>query len=48
MILVRDVFRLKFGAAREALAAFKDVGDARGIRTPGDIHSRPVIVGSAR
>lgn len=28
MILVRDVFRLKFGKAREALAAFKDVGDA--------------------
>jgi NIPSNAP len=28
MILVRDVFRLKFGKAREAQAAFKDVGDA--------------------
>jgi hypothetical protein len=28
MILVRDVFRLKFGQAREALAAFKAAGDA--------------------
>ena len=28
MILVRDVFRLKFGKARDALAAFKDVGEA--------------------
>ena len=28
MILVRDVFRLKFGKARDALAAFKEVGDA--------------------
>ena len=27
MILVRDVFRLKFGKAREALKAFKDIGD---------------------
>ena len=27
MIVVRDVFRLKFGAAREALAAFKEVGE---------------------
>ena len=27
MIVVRDVFRLKFGKAREALAAFKEVGD---------------------
>jgi hypothetical protein len=27
MILVRDVFRLKFGAAREALAAFKEIGE---------------------
>ena len=28
MILVRDVFRLKFGKARDALAAFKEVGEA--------------------
>ena len=28
MILVRDVFRLEFGKAREALAAFKEVGEA--------------------
>jgi hypothetical protein len=27
MIVVRDVFRLKFGAAREALAAFKEIGE---------------------
>jgi len=27
MILVRDVFRLKFGAAREAQAAFKEIGE---------------------
>jgi hypothetical protein len=27
MIVVRDVFKLKFGAAKEALAAFKEVGD---------------------
>jgi len=27
MILVRDVFKLKFGAAREALAAFKEIGE---------------------
>ena len=27
MIVVRDVFRLKFGAAREAQAAFKDIGE---------------------
>jgi hypothetical protein len=26
VILVRDVFRLKFGKAREALAAFKEIG----------------------
>jgi hypothetical protein len=26
MILVRDVFRLKFGKAREAIAAFNEVG----------------------
>jgi hypothetical protein len=26
MILVRDVFRLKFGKARDALAAFNEVG----------------------
>jgi hypothetical protein len=31
MILVRDVFQLKFGQAREAIAAFKSVGNvARG------------------
>ena len=28
MILVRDVFRLKFGKARDAVAAFKEVGEA--------------------
>ena len=28
MIVVRNVFRLKFGEAREALAAFKGVGEA--------------------
>jgi NIPSNAP len=28
MILVRDVFRLKFGKAREAVAAFREVGEA--------------------
>ena len=27
MILVRDVFRVKFGQAREALAAWKEIGD---------------------
>jgi hypothetical protein len=27
MILVRDVFRLQFGKARDALGAFKQVGD---------------------
>jgi hypothetical protein len=27
MILVRDVFRLKFGKARDALAAWKGVGE---------------------
>jgi hypothetical protein len=27
MILVRDVFRLKFGKAREALAAWKEFGE---------------------
>jgi hypothetical protein len=27
MLLVRDVFRLKFGKAREALTAFKAVGE---------------------
>ena len=27
MIVVRDVFRLKFGAAREALAAFNEIGE---------------------
>jgi hypothetical protein len=27
MIVIRDVFRLKFGKTREALAAFKMVGD---------------------
>jgi hypothetical protein len=27
MIVVRDVFRLKFGAAREAQAAFKEIGE---------------------
>jgi len=27
MILVRDVFRLKFGKAREALAAWKEMGE---------------------
>ncbi len=27
MILVRDVFRLKFGTAREALAVWKEIGD---------------------
>ena len=26
MIVVRDVFKLKFGKARDALAAFKDIG----------------------
>ena len=26
MIVIRDVFRLKFGKAREALGAFRDVG----------------------
>jgi len=30
MIVVRDVFRLKFGKAREALAAFKDIGEHAG------------------
>jgi hypothetical protein len=28
MILVRDLFRLKFGHGRDALAAFKQAGDA--------------------
>ena len=28
MILVRDVFKLKFGKARDALAAFKDISGA--------------------
>ena len=28
MILVRDVFTLKFGKARDALAAFKDIEEA--------------------
>ena len=27
MIVVRDVFRLKFGAAKEAQTAFKEIGD---------------------
>jgi hypothetical protein len=27
MIVVRNVFRLKFGAAKEALAAFKEIGE---------------------
>lgn len=27
MILVRDVFQLKFGQARDALAAFKQIGE---------------------
>ena len=27
MIVVRDVFRLKFGKTREALAAWKEMGD---------------------
>jgi hypothetical protein len=27
MILIRDVFRLKFGKTRDALAAFKDISD---------------------
>jgi len=40
MILVRDLFRLKFGKARDALAAFKEIEEpqkfhaARGIRLP--------------
>src|SRR5262245_59950830 len=31
MILVRDVFKLKFGKAREAIATFKEVGTTAGI-----------------
>jgi len=27
MIVVRDVFRLKFGAAREVFAAFREIGE---------------------
>ena len=35
MILVRDVFRLKFGKAREALAAWKEMGEhARRVGMP--------------
>jgi hypothetical protein len=35
MILVRDVFRLKFGKAREALATWKDMGEyAKGVGMP--------------
>lgn len=35
MILVRDVFRLKFGKAREALAAWKAMGEHAKRANPG-------------
>ena len=35
MILVRDVFRLKFGKAREALAAWKAMGEHARRANPG-------------
>lgn len=36
MILIRDVFQLKFGKARDALAAFKEMSDhAKKVGWPG-------------
>jgi hypothetical protein len=42
MILVRDVFRLKFGKARDALAAFKGIGESA--RTKGNFGAQSMRI----
>jgi len=47
MIVVRDVFRLKFGKTREALAAWKEMGDhmARSGMDPKSVRLLTDLVG---
>ena len=46
MLLVRDVFRLKFGKAREALSMWKDMGErAKSAGMQGDIRILSDLVG---